>query len=331
MKVVRRIFSYALRGLLGILISGVFIWLAFRSIDLKSVVGRLQSLPAEPIILCLMGQLAFQILHWVRWGLLLRQMGRIHWGQIFIMGAIGNAALYILPARSGELVRPTLAARQEEINLGQASATSVVERIVDGLLICAIFLPSLLAMKKGTTPRAAYEGGLLFLAFLLVGSAILFLSSIYKEKVIRILRGVIGRLSSHWAEILVGLYEGFIQGIKLLSVRHVLVAYLGLSIVLWVIDIVSIYWLFGILSVELPFMAACIVISFLALGSLIPSGPAQLGVFEFSIILGLEIFAIGGEEAVLLASLFHIIIIGLVLVIGILGFWLDRIKFIPDR
>jgi len=326
MNALRKISRYAFRGLLGILISGIFIWLAFRSVDLKFVVERLHSLPVTPILLCLIGQLTFQILHWIRWGLLVRKMGRIEWAQIFILGAIGNAALYILPARSGELVRPTMAARQDDINLGQASATSIVERIVDGLLVCGILFSSLLVMKEGTTPRAVYQSGLLFLGFLLVASAILFFSSMYKEKVIRILRGTIGRISTHWTEVLIGLYDGFVQGIKLLAVGRVLAAYLILSVTLWIIDIVAFYWLFGILNMELPFIAACIAISFLAIGALIPSGPAQMGVFEFSIVLGLEIFAVSAEDAVLVATLFHVIVIGLVLVLGILGLWLDRVK-----
>jgi uncharacterized protein (TIRG00374 family) len=330
MKYVRRIFNGIFRGFLGVLISGVFIWLAFRTIDIHSVVQRLQNVQAEPIILCLVGQFIFQILHWLRWGLLLRQMGDIRWGQIFIMGAIGNAALYILPMRSGEIVRPTLAARKDQINLGQASATSLVERLVDGFLVCGILFASLIAISGGAISSEVHKSGFLFLAFLLGGSVILLFGSIYEEKVEGILQRFVGRVSTRWAEMLIGFYEGLIQGIKLLSKRQILVRYIGLSIALWLIDIISIYWLFGILREELPFITAGIVISFLALGSLIPSGPIQLGVFEFSIVLGLSIFSVPSEDAVLLATLFHLILISLVSVVGILSFWLDRMKLVPD-
>ena len=80
------------------------------------------------------------------------------------------------------------------------------------------------------------------------------------------------------------------------------------------------------LSIELPFSAAAVVISVLALGSLIPSGPVQLGVFEFSIVLGLGIFSVQQEEAVLLGTLFHFIVISLLLVFVLIGLWQNQTR-----
>lgn len=312
------------KSLLGIIISALFIYLAFRGIDLRLMISYSSRYHAGPIALCIIGQLATQILHWIRWGLILRRLGQVTWGRVFIMGAIGNAALFILPARSGELVRPTLASRENEIDFGQASATSAIERIADGLLVSAILFVSLTAMKKEMALRSIYYSGLAFLAIILGGSLILFISNRYQEASVSVIRRAIGWLSSQWADRLVRLFNSFIQGIRLSSDSNILLPYLGLSVALWGMDIISIYWLFGTLSHKLPFIAALIVIAALALGSLVPSGPARLGVFEFTIAYSLGIFSVGPEEAVLFATLFHIIAISLVLFLGILGLWLGR-------
>jgi|GEM_PF-4758323 len=313
-----------IKSLLGIIVSVVFIWLTFHDTDLQLMVSHLRRLPVKPIVLCLVGQLAFQILHWIRWGLVLRQLGRVSWIRIFIVGAVGNAALYIFPVRSGELVRPALASGENEIDFGQATATSVLERIVDGLLISAILFGSLIVMRDGMAPRVVYNSGMTFAVIFLGCSLFLIIGYRYKDAIVRVLQQTVGCLSSHWVNRLISLYKSFIQGIHQLSAGNVLIPYLGLSIILWGMDIISIYWLFGILSNNLPFIAAPVVIAILALGSLIPSGPAQLGVFEFSIVFSLGFFSIKSEEAVLFGTLFHIVVICLVSVLGILGLWLGR-------
>jgi uncharacterized protein (TIRG00374 family) len=315
------------KNLLGIIISALFIYLAFRDINLRVLVNQLIKLPLKPIVLCIAGQLASQVLHWIRWGSVIRRLGRVNWGRIFIIGAIGNAALLILPARSGELVRPSLAARENEIDFGQASATSVIERIVDGLLVIAISFGSLLFLEFEITPRAVYNGGFTFLAIFLGGILILFISLRHQDVIISMLQRSSRWISSHWVERLIDLFESFIQGIRILSTSNIMIPYLGMSLALWGMEFVSIYWLFGILSVKLPFIASFFVITILALGKLIPSGPVQLGVFEFSIAFSLGIFSVKYDEAILFATVFHVIVIILVLGLGLIGLWLNQTRF----
>jgi len=314
------------RYLIGIILSVLFVWLAFRDIDLQKMISQLTRLSWKPIALCFIGQLIFQILHWIRWGLVLRQFGWVSWDRVFIMGAIGNAALYLFPLRTGELVRPTLAAGEKEINFGQTTATTVIERVVDGLLVSSILFGALLTLGEDYAPLTIYRSGLAFLSIFIGGILLIFIGNKHQDVVENLLMRTLGRLTPYWTERLINLYLNFIQAIRVSATSNILLPYLGFSIVLWLIDITSIYWLFGILSIELPFGAAAVVISVLALGSLIPSGPAQLGVFEFSIVLGLGIFSIIQEEAVLVGTVFHIIVIGLALVLGLIGLWLNQIR-----
>ncbi len=308
-----------LRSLFGIIVSVFFIWLALRGIDFRLVLSYLQRLSPEPIALCLAAQFCYQILHWSRWGLVIRQLGRVSWMHIFIIGAIGNAALYTIPARAGEIVRPTLAARENEINFGQATATSVIERIVDGLLVSAILFGSLASLKEEATLDSIYTSGVVFSAIFFSGILILFIGSKYQKTISRFLQRITNRISFQGAARLSDLFESFIQGIRLTSTGNVLLPYLVMSVAVWGIDILSLYWLFGILNLNLPFAAAPVVIAILALGSLIPSGPAQLGVFEFAITFALSLFLVEPEEAILFATLFHILMVSAALIPASIG------------
>jgi uncharacterized protein (TIRG00374 family) len=331
MKILSTFFRLIAKYLLGVIVSGLFIWLAFRNIDLQLLVSHVRRIPVAPIALCVAGQFSLQVLHWTRWGLVLRQFGQVRWKRIFIMGAIGNAALYILPARIGELVRPTLATRENEIDFGAATATTVIERMVDGLVISAILFGSLLALRNEPTMRTLFKSGLAFFSVFVGGTLFLFLSYKYREAVMRTLQRIIGFFSPNWAKRVVDLFSNFIRGIHLASTSNVLLPYLGLSLALWLIDITSIYWLFGIIDIKLNFIAAVITISVLALGSLIPSGPARIGVFEFTIAFSLGVFSVPPEEAILIATVFHVIFIALVFVLGIVSLWLDRVTTTPMK
>jgi len=311
--------------LVSILISALFTYLAFRDVDLRKLSNQLITLPIAPIALCFAGQIATQLIHWIRWGIVIRRFGRVSWWRVFIIGAIGNAALFVLPARSGELVRPTLASSEDEIDFGQASATSVLERIVDGLLVTVILFMSLQILNLKVIPRSLYNGGIILFIFFLLVIAILIVSNRYQESIIQMLQGLQRWISPRWVQPLTSLFQSFVSGIRILVTSKILIPYLLISIILWSIDLVSIYWLFGIFSFNLPFAASFIVIAILALGKLIPSGPAQLGVFEFSIVLSLELLSVKSGEAILYATMFHVIVILSVLIFGVLGLWLNRI------
>ena len=102
------------------------------------------------------------------------------------MGAIGNAALYLLPVRAGELVRPTLAAGEKGINLGQTAATSVIERIVDGLIVSAILFGALLTLGDDFSPQTIYKSGIAFLTIFIGSYLFIFIGIKYQEFVVNL-------------------------------------------------------------------------------------------------------------------------------------------------
>ena len=69
-----------------------------------------------------------------RWQYLLHPIGRTRFRTAFRTTVIGFAALGVLPARAGDVLRPYLLARQEGLSTSATFATIVMERVLD--LIC---------------------------------------------------------------------------------------------------------------------------------------------------------------------------------------------------
>src|SRR5687768_5304742 len=66
-----------------------------------------------------------------RWQYLLRPIGPTRFRTAFRTTVIGFAALGVLPARAGDVLRPYLLARQEGLSMPATLATIVMERVLD--------------------------------------------------------------------------------------------------------------------------------------------------------------------------------------------------------
>ena len=74
----------------------------------------------------------------VRWQHLLTPIGPTRFRTVFRAGVIGFAALAILPARVGDILRPYLVARQEGLPVSATFATIVMERVLDLITVLAL-------------------------------------------------------------------------------------------------------------------------------------------------------------------------------------------------
>ena len=73
-----------------------------------------------------------------RWQQLLGPIGPTRFRTVFRSGVIGFAALSILPARVGDLLRPYLVARQDGLQFTATFATIVMERVLDLIAVLAL-------------------------------------------------------------------------------------------------------------------------------------------------------------------------------------------------
>ena len=125
---------------IGILISALFLYLAFRRTDWGQTWLMVKHADYLYLLISLPLLLVAFVLRALRWRYLLLPTARIGFGSLFGSMMIGFMALNILPLRLGEFIRAWMLGRQEGISKSQVFATIVVERVFDGITILSFLL-----------------------------------------------------------------------------------------------------------------------------------------------------------------------------------------------
>ena len=123
---------------LGILISAVFLFLAFRKIEFNQL---WQYLRAAKWAWVLLGLVFYFMGVWVRtwrWQVLLKPLKQLSRRQLFPVVCIGYMGNNVYPARAGEVLRSILLKQSDDVPISGSLATIVVERLFDGITILAL-------------------------------------------------------------------------------------------------------------------------------------------------------------------------------------------------
>lgn len=129
-------------GVVGLAVA-LMAWV-FRSTDLASVWAEIERARADLIAASAAGIALAYAVRVKRWLLLLAPLGPVRVGSATRATLIGFATSTIVP-RLGELVRPYLLARREDLSMSAALATIVVERLLDMVAVILLFGLFLLA------------------------------------------------------------------------------------------------------------------------------------------------------------------------------------------
>jgi len=235
---------------------------------------------------------------------------------------IGYTANNVLPARLGEVVRAYVLGQREGVAKASAFATIVFERVVDVFFLLGLLW---LTMRHVSAPVWLEKTGLTLFVLNLVFLGVLFAlkrgGSLMERMTGRFLAAVPAKLGGRLEE----LGQGFLQGLQVVGRRRGLVPIILLSFPLWALVAASIYFCFGALNLELPYMASVAVIVFVSLGSMIPSAPAYVGTTQYACVLALALFAVPRSEALAFSIVYHLSQFIPVTVLGFFFMWRDHI------
>ena len=138
-----------------------------------------------------------------------------------------------------------------------------------------------------------------------------------REASLRVLAPLIGKLPARYAEGVNRLISHFIDGFRIMVDPALLISVMGLSIVIWLVDVCAIYLLFLAVGFQLPAVAAFVLMIILMIGIAIPTAPGFIGNWHYFCILGLSLFGVPKTDALTFAIIYHILSIGIVIVLGI--------------
>ena len=270
------------------------------------------------------------LLRAVRWSVFLRPVKEVSAARLFGPTVIGFSGLAIM-GYPGELIRPCLIARREDLSISSQMATLTLERILDmasaGVLILAAILGS---SELQFLPISAQfrRGGLLLMAFMAVLALIAALLANKGEKVGLVLQHLLSPLSSRLGNKLARITKAFGADLNIIRDASSLAQLIILSIAIWFL--IALAYLetlhaFGALR-PMSLVQALLLLGFALLGSLVrlPAGGPQQVIVIAAL---MSVFHVPAELAASCGILMWLTIIMAPVPVGLALAWQERSSF----
>ncbi len=230
-----------------------------------------------------------------RWSLVLRPIGRVSVLRSVQAVYIGLFANEVLPLRSGEVIRCYLQARWNRIPFSLTISSAVIERFLDGAwLVLGFYVIS----RYLELPGYLEAGARILAGMLGLVALFLVLAVMHKKHVQAAVR------KRGWAEVL----HHIVDGAHDMGRSPSFAAAVVVSLVYLILQAVPIWALARGYGLDLPMVAAAVVLVVLRLGSIPPQAPSNVGAFQFFTVLGVELFGIARSEATGFATLLFVVV-----------------------
>lgn len=299
--------------LLSLLLSSVFVYLAFKNINWKEAVSLLKSVHYLYAIITSLFTILILYLKSYRWGIIL-PLKKVEQWPLFSITSIGFMAVTLLPIRMGEFVRPYLISQKSDVKLSASLATILIERIYDFATLIIILTVVLFFV---TLPPWVFRAGLIIIAIIVPLLILLTIIAMKKQASLKIIDAFLSRLPSSISLRVHGMTRSFLDGLEILPDLKRSLSVTFFSLLIWGLNGLSIYILFSSFDFRLPFVAGYVILVITALGLVLPAAPGFVGNFHFFAVMGLVLFGIPKTQALTFAIIFHLtqfiptIIIGL--------------------
>jgi len=286
---------------LMIVLLAVFLWNA----DLEEVGRVLTTADGSLLAAAMLVALFSYFLRALRWKFILLPVGRVRLSSVLITTAVGYAALSLLPARMGDLIRPLLLARREKIPASASLASVLTERVFDLWTVVFFFLifivwpPRMPDLDEGA--RHSLEvlslSGYVVGGGLLVGTLILLGLFRYQDRMVEILTRPVAWIKESWEQPFANFCNHFLDGLRVLQRPRDLLITLVSSIVMWYVICWQVRLTLLAFDVDLPLRAAYLIVTMAVIGLAVPT-PGGVGGFHKATQVGMTMFfGIGLNEA----------------------------------
>jgi uncharacterized protein (TIRG00374 family) len=317
--------------LVSLLAAIVFAWFLSHA-NLAEVWVQVQQARVDLLVASFFAVVATYIIRAWRWRYLLNPIGRTRFRTAFRTTVIGFAALGVLPARAGDVLRPYLLARQEGLSVSATIATILLERVLDLVAVLVLLAVYVWWIAEPSTIPAALvrpiEVSSATAAALAIGLMLaMWVLATHPERLAGMVR-MAGRVLPHaFAERLARLACTFSGGFAAARDPRGLAAAIAWSFPLWV-AIAAEVWLVTIaFDIPMPFTGTFLVQALLVIGVAAPT-PGAVGTYHEAYRIGVTTFFGAAEDAAVAAAIVtHAISYFPVVVTGMLFMIQDGVSF----
>ncbi|WP_048148997.1 lysylphosphatidylglycerol synthase transmembrane domain-containing protein [Methanolacinia paynteri] len=306
--------------ILGIIISIIFIILAFRNFNSEDFISAISNVNIFFIFLAIGFFLFGYIIRGIRWQIMLRTVKEIPYLTCFEISLIGYMASSLLPMRLGEIIRAYVLGIKENISKLASLSSIILERIFDGMIL-VLFFGILLIIYP--FPEWVNKLGL-FIAFLfLSGLIFIFTLTYYRKKSLEILYRFFHLFSDSLYKKIVPYFEKFVLGTGMLKNKTQTSLVLFISILIWINEALVYYILMLAFDITSPllFLIAIFTMIVINFSIMIPSAPGSIGTYQYFCVLALTLFNINSNTALAYAIVANTMMIVCTVIFGIICMW----------
>jgi len=320
---------------LGLIVSGVFLYLVLRGLRLQDVWSALQGanyawlIPGVTVYFMGVGVRAW------RWQYLLKPVKSIPFKESFEIVTIGYMGNNIFPARLGEVLRAVVLKRREDVAISASLATIIVERVFDGVVMLGFVFMNLGALENiqgssgfiGSIQSLAVWGAAIFLGVL----AVFLLAAMFPERTKQIITWFADRvIPVRFREKILGIAFKFLGGLEALrSPREALMIFVT-SVIIWLFETGKYWFVMHAFDFEVSFFALMLMNGIVNLATTIPSAPGYVGTFDAPGIAVLEAFGIPKATAAGYTLVLHVALWFPITALG-LYYFIPDLKYFSER
>lgn len=328
----------------GIVISAIALYLAFRNVPFTELIHYFANLNytwvATSIIIVV---LCFFVRAW-RWRIILESSRKISLIRAYHPMIIGFMMNCVLPGRIGELARPAILKKRENVAYATGLATVAAERVFDICFLVVFLVITFSAVKINPDLKmrfGSYElsrgtleailGGMVELGFFLIAGIVLISINKIQQLVTRLLLKIPdlffftgsrfrATLADKFCRPLAGFVENIARGFHLIRYPKKLLACFGLSFLVWGLHALSYYIVsLGSPGINLTFMEICAYMVILMFIIALPSVPGFWGLWEAGGIFALSLFGVATRDAAGYTLANHAVQVFPVIIMGFLS------------
>jgi uncharacterized protein (TIRG00374 family) len=303
---------------IGLVISAVFLYLAFRKVDFGQMWDTFKTanyvyfIPAIGVIFLSHYLRAF------RWRFLLDPVKRVDTFSLFSALIIGYMANVFMPAHLGEFLRAYVLSRKRQLAMSTTFATIVIERIIDVFSLLVLMVVTILVYpfpawvtKSGYIMFAATVGLFVFVVLLKRNT----------EAVLRVLRFCLKPFPDRWEQKLEEVLLTFVGGVVPLKRRMDYVTVSVLSLLIWACYggafFFSFYAFDFVATYHLPWTASLVLLVITTVSIVVPSSPGYVGTYHYLCQVALGMFSVPAGPALSFAIAVHAINFLPVFIVGL--------------
>jgi hypothetical protein len=299
--------------MLAALLFAVFLWTA----PLGEVGRNLAQVKLGWVLASVAVALGTYALRALRWGLILRPVGRAGTANLLGCTAAGFATSTVLPARAGEIVRPLLLTARTGMPAAATLASILTERLLDGATVLLLFGAGVLFVAGSLNPASLpllRDTALLTTAGLAAAVALIWFLLRRREATVR---RVASWLPERLHDRAVSFLHHLLDGLEVLRTPRRLFEIAVWSLGLWIVIGWQLVLLGKAFGLELSLGQAFVVVAVSVIGIAVPA-PAGVGGFHWAIRFGLtQLIGVDVSTSTAFALLHHAICFFPITVLGL--------------